>query len=184
VRSIKTTTISILAIGLLAGSAVGVAAQGEEESAGATSFTGTARGGPGVEARTTETDLGNGFIAVDGFTYRNTWESSDVRLTGDVTGVVNQVNNPSASATGGLPDIIMAEAIELTNDGGSWLGEGRGFGSTDLDFVKTIYTLVGQGGYEGLTAYVIFEATGQDPTLSGIIFPTAMPEAPEPYAGE
>jgi hypothetical protein len=185
VRAIKTTTISILALGLVAGSAVGVAAQDDETAAGAVSFTGTAFGVPGgPDVETTETDLGNGFIALDGFTYRNTWESSDERLTGDLTGVVNQVVNPSASATGGLPDIIMSIAIELTNDGGSWLGEGTGFGSTDLDFVKEMYTLVGQGGYEGLTAYVIAETTGREPALSGIIFPTAMPEAPEPYAGE
>ena len=179
----RTITIPILALGLLAGSAVGVAAQDEEEAAGATSFTGTAVGGdPIVEV--TPTDLGNGLIAVDGFTYRNTWESSDERLTGDVIGVSSQVVDPSASEYGGLPSIIMSIAIELTNDGGSWLGEGRGFGSSDLDLVKEMYTLVGQGGYEGLTAYVIAETTGREPALSGIIFPTAMPEIPEPYAGE
>ena len=40
------------------------------------------------------------------------------------------------------------------------------------------------GGYEGLTAYAIIESTGPEATLSGIIFPTAMPEVPEPYAAE
>ena len=183
-RTVKTTTISILAVGLLAGSAVGVAAQDDEAAAGATSFTGSALGGPAIDVETTETDLGNGFTAVDGFTYRNTWEASDERMTGDVIGVVNQVIDPGALETGGLPDIIMSEAIELTNDGGSWLGEGSGFGSTDLDVVKGMYTLVGQGGYEGLTAYVIAETVGREPALSGIIFPTAMPEVPEPYVGE
>ena len=181
-RAIKTTTISILALGLLAGSTVGVAAQDEEAASGATSFTGTALGGDPI-VETTATDLGNGLIAVDGYTYRNTWEASDERITGDVIGVVNQVVDPGTSETGGLPDIIMSLAIELTNDGGSWLGEGTGFGSTDLDFVKEMYTLVGQGGYEGLTAYVIAETTGREPALSGIIFPSAMPEVPEPYAG-
>ena len=102
----------------------------------------------------------------------------------EVIGVSSQVVDPSASETGGLPNIIMSMAIELTNDGGSWLGEGRGFGSSDLEFVKEIYTLVGQGGSEGLTAYVIAETTGREPALSGIIFPSGMPEAPEPYAGE
>ena len=42
VRAIRTTTISILALGLLAGSAVGVTAQDEEADAGAVSFTGAA----------------------------------------------------------------------------------------------------------------------------------------------
>jgi hypothetical protein len=183
VRAVKTTTISILALGLVAGSALGVAAQDEEAAASAVSFTGSVRGGEGADIETTA--LPNGYMAMDGFTYRNTWESSDERLTGEVSGVNNFVVDPDgfrASATGGKPNIIQSLAIELTNDGGRWLGEGRGFGSTDLDIVKEMYTLVGQGGYEGLTAYVIVEVTQGPPTFSGIIFPTAMPEMPEPYA--
>ena len=183
-RTLKTTVASILAVGLLAGSTAGIVAQDEETAAGTTSFTGTAFGGPEVDLVPSETDLGNGLTAVDGFGYRNTWEASDERLTGDVIGVVNQVVDPGASESGGLPNIILSEAIELTNDAGSWLGEGRGFGSTDLGVVNEMYTLVGQGGYEGLTAYVLFETTGREPALSGIIFPTAMPEVPEPYVGE
>ena len=182
-RTIKTTTISILAIGLLAGSAVGVAAQ-DEEAAGATSFTGTGIGGEPIEVEMTEADLGNGFTAVDGFTYRNAWEASDERISGDVIGVVNRIVDPSSSVPGTLPDVIMSLAIELTNDGGSWLGEGRGFASSDLGVVKELYTLVGQGGYEGLTAYAIIESTGPETTLSGIILPTALPDMPEPYAAE
>lgn len=182
-RTIKAAAISILVLSLLAASAVAVAARDEETAAGTASFTGSVSGGPALDVETTETDLPNGFTAVDGYTYRNTWESSDGRLTGDVTGVTNNV--VPAPPTGGLPDIIMSLAIELTNDGGSWLGEGRGFGSADLDFVKEMYTLAGQGGYEGLTAYVIVETTNPGrSTLSGIIFPTAMPEVPEPHAGE
>ena len=179
-RTVRATVISILAVGLLAGSAIGVAAQDEEAAAGATSFTGSVRGGEGADIETTA--LPNGYLAMDGFAYRNTWESSDERLTGDVTGVNNFVVDPDgfrASAMGGKPNIIQSLAIELTNDGGSWLGEGRGFGSTDLDIVKEMYTLVGRGGYEGLTAYVIVEVTQGSPTLSGIVFPTAMPEIPE-----
>lgn len=185
-RGIRITTISILAAGLLAGSAVGVAAQDEESVAGATSFTGTPRGGPALDVDTIETDLGDGFTAVDGFTYRNTWETSDERLTGDVTGVNNYVLDPDGF-TGGYPDMGMSLAIELTNEGGSWLGEGTGFTSTDLGIAREMYTLVGQGGYEGLTAYVINESTGSPgsrSTISGIVFPTAKREAPEPYAGE
>ena len=187
VRSIKTTTISILALGLLAGSAVGVAAQDEEAAAGVTSVTGSIFGGEGLDVETTETEYPNGFYAVDGFTWRNDWVSSDERLTGDVTGVTNWVVGPDgfdAWGTGGQPDIIASQVLELTNDGGSWLGEGVSFGSTDLDISRDMFALVGQGGYEGLTAYVILEVPPGPPTFSGIIFPAAMPEAPEPYAGE
>jgi hypothetical protein len=187
VRALRTTTISILAVGLLAGSSVGVAAQDEETAAGATSFTGSVRGGEGVDVETTETVFPNGFTAVDGATWRNNWESSDERLTGDVTGVSNWVVGPdgfSAWETGGEPDIITSVVMELTNDGGSWLGEGIGFGSTDLGVSRDMYTLVGRDGYEGLTAYVVLEVPPGPPTFSGVIFPTAMPEVPEPYAAE
>lgn len=186
-RAINTTTISILALGLLAGTTVGVAAQDEEMAAGAVSFTGSGRGGPQVSpGRTTETDLPKGYTAVDGFTYRNTWESTDERLTGDLIGVNDYVIDPGGHRGGGFPNMIMSLAIELTNDGGSWLGEGTAFGSKDLGIVREMYTLVGQGGYEGLTAYAIVEAAevGAPPRISGTIFPTAMPEVPEPYSGE
>ncbi|MGD8683697.1 MAG: hypothetical protein PVG27_07100, partial [Chloroflexota bacterium] len=99
-RAVKTTTISILALGLVAGSALGVAAQDEEAAASAVSFTGSVRGGEGADIETTA--LPNGYMAMDGFTYRNTWESSDERLTGEVSGVNNFVVDPDgfrASAT-------------------------------------------------------------------------------------
>jgi hypothetical protein len=87
--------------------------------------------------------------------------------------------------TGGQPNMLNTSIVELTNDGGSWLGEGVSMSSTDLDVATDNIILVGRDGYEGLTAYVLVDGRGWPPTYSGVIFPSAMPDVPEePYAGE
>jgi hypothetical protein len=46
--------------------------------------------------------------------------------------------------------------------------------------------LSGRDGYEGLSAFIVHEG-GRDENswdLEGIIFPSEVPEVPEPYAGE
>ena len=78
---------------------------------------------------------------------------------------------------------------ELTNDGGSWLGEHTAFGSADVlgPDVGNIGTIifVGRDGYEGLTAYVINQFDmAANAEFSGVIFPTAMPPFPELPAAE
>jgi hypothetical protein len=175
-RTIKTTTISILALGLLAGSAVGVAAQDEEAAAEVTSFTGTLNF-VDVLRESTDTELPNGLTESVGFTVLNSLESSDPRFSGDHVVVVNTVADPDTFGAG-RPDWLLETSHVVTNDGGSWHGEGSAFDSTDLDLdIPMVVTFVGQDGYEGLTAYAVIE----DPTMSGVIFPTAMPEMPEPY---
>ena len=173
-RGIKTTTISILALGLLAGSAVGVAAQ-DEPSVEATEVTGQViHGEPIVMQEPVETP--DGIVVGEGWVFRQTWDTSDPRLDGDVTYTIN---------TRGLPDCcgIVSETYELTNDGGSWLGDGRGYGiGTDRNgFVA----LSGREGYEGLTAFLDLAAgEGTDWELKGLIFPSEAPEVPEPYVAE
>ena len=185
-RAIKTTTISILAVGLLASLAIGVGAQ-DEESAAVASFTGSFSTDAEWPAGETQTVLPNGFMETTGHVRLNRWESSDPRLTGDVATVVNWVLDPDgfgATETGGQPNMLNVSSVELTNDEGSWLGEGISMSSTDLDVATDSIVLVGRDGFEGLTAYVLVDGRAWPPTYSGVIFPTALPETPEPYAGE
>jgi len=175
-RGIRTTTISILALGLLAGSAAGVAAQDEAE---VTSFTGTSSF-VDVLQESTDTELPNGLTENVGFTVLNSWESSDPRFTGDNYVVVNSVADPDTFGAA-RPDWLLETSQVVTNDGGSWVGEGRSFDSTDLDLdIPMVVAFVGQDGYDGLAAYVALEAD----SVSGVIFPSEGPEVPEPYAGE
>jgi hypothetical protein len=188
VKGRKTGLISVLVAGLLAGSAVGVAAQDDEEAAGVTSFTGSFSSDAEWPDVATETELPNGFTETTGHVRLNSWVSSDPRLSGDVATVVNWVLDPDgfgAMETGGQPNMLNTSITELTNDGGSWLGEGVSMSSTDLDVATDNIILVGRDGYDGLTAYVLIDGREWPPTYSGVIFPSAMPDVPEePYAGE
>lgn len=177
-RTMKTTTISVLAIGLLVGSTVGTVAQ--DESAEISGFTGTILF-IDVPQESTDTPLGNGFTDYDGFVIRNSYESSDPRFTGDASVVVNGSAVPDRFETTSQ----RAMTYLLTNAGGSWVGEARSFDSTETDIGNvTFITFVGRDGYEGLTAYAQIDPTQEPPTFSGVIFPLAMPEMPDPYTGE
>ena len=177
VRTIKTTTISILVVGLLTGSAVGVAAQ-DEESMSPAEVTGRAtflEREPLADPVMSETP--GGIQAGDGLVVVHIWDTDDPRLNGEATRTVNFRSDPSF--TSGIESSVM----ELTNDGGSWVGDERGYRTPSGG--GGFSALSGRGGYEGLTAYIIRgpnEGDGWD--LSGIIFPAAMPEVPEPYAAE
>ena len=180
-RGIRTVTISILAVGLLAGSAVGVVAQDEEAADGATSFTGTSREltylkEPPTVATPDGMDVGTEWVILP------RWNTSDPRLTGQPTATTNWVVDGNADGF----TYVGAHTYELPNDGGSWLGSGTSLASSELGLTGNA-VLVGRDGYDGLTAYVIFgdsdNADGAN-DMSGTIIPIAMPEAPEPYADE
>ena len=177
-RAIRTTTISILAVGLLAGSAVGVAAQDGEAADGATSFTGNSReslyvSDPPPVATPDGMDVGTEWVI------QLRWVTTDPRLTGQATATTNWVVDEGEDGF----TYLGAHTYELSNDGGSWLGSGTHL-AKPLG-VNGNAVLVGQDGYDGLTAYIVFvdnDAGHND--MIGTIIPIAMPEAPEPYAAE
>ena len=140
-RAIKTTTISILALGLLAGSAVGVAAQDDEAAAepstpakvaGMIDTSGTA---PVQEPTVTEVDGG---LEVRGaITEGDQFEMDDPRLTGTVTKVDNVdvhdvVNDEGVVVAGSL-------ALRLDNGAGSWSGQGTNISSTTVPPSRTAF---------------------------------------------
>ncbi len=182
-RAIRTTTISILALGLFAGSVVGVAAQ-DEPNMEAAEVTGSAL------MRGERREVGGDFVILDMGGAINTgavagvWSTSDPRLNGTVTRTVTW------HWDGGSDTAIDSHTYELTNDGGSWLGEGNGY-LTDLRGDPRSVRWVaptGRDGYEGLSAMVVLE-TGNvlQPSalsLEGVIFPSEVPEVPEPDAAE
>jgi hypothetical protein len=182
-RMIKTTTISILAVGLLAGSAVGVAAQDDAAVAEVTSFTGE---------RTTQQDqvvegtssASGGLDEVTGSVYVGSLVASDPRLTGTYTSTDNYI----VDTTEMLDDfsnfnVVSASTWELTNDGGSWIVEVTSFGNIEADVNAGWLEFTGQGGYEGLSAYAVADWR-DSPQFVGTVFPRPMLEIPEPYAAE
>jgi hypothetical protein len=120
-RTAKAIIISILAVGLLTGAAAGVAAQ-DEPSTEVTEVTGRAIFGPWInDPGVSETP--DGIMVGDGFVFLHGWDTSDPRLNGEMTRTVNFRNDFDLGAS------IESVAYELTNDGGSWVGDGRGYGS-------------------------------------------------------
>jgi hypothetical protein len=179
-RAIKTTTISILALGLLAGSAVGVAAQDEEAAdpmAPAVFKIGFA-GAPAdvFDETVTETE--------QGLSVRNTGaidipvEAGDARASGLFTG-------PRNEEWAGRVGVVSAQ-LRITNDAGTWSGPATGVlrlkapskreGGPAFNRSTTIATLTGDGDYEGLTLIL---AETQDEWLGYIIPTELMPPVPE-----
>jgi hypothetical protein len=170
VKGLKPTLISILAIGLLAGSAVGVAAQDEAADPMAPAYvTGTvASGGGGSQGTTTSAD---GFTRIDGYESTNLWEASDPRLNGTAFYTGNWQRYGAAGFQ------VEAGTRVLENDGGRWVGTTTALarGGVNTDTV----VLHGEDAYDGLTAYVLMDWTSSPTSFVAAIFPGEMPPFPE-----
>jgi hypothetical protein len=186
VRAIKTSIISILAIGLLAGSVVGVTAQEEEAAAEPSTparVTGTidpAASGPVQEPTETVVD---GVLEVRGLIgQEGRIEMDDPRLTGTATLAVNV----DVHKVSDFEDVVAGSfALRLDNEAGSWSGQGtsvghNGAGMSPEDALGLdTFVLTGAGAYEGLSAILIVDPTGDQPAVEGVIFAGEMPPAPE-----
>ena len=163
---LKTTTISILALGLLAGSAVGAAAQDGGEGAYVT-----------------------GTIAINGeCTEGEEWnecplslDASDSRLSGE--GSVRNAGLPLPSDD--LFIVLVNQSLRVANDEGAWTGGGLLYAvPSNEDAVgvdQPTWVLSGEGAYDGLTA-VLRADLGPDGSFGGVIVgaePPAAPPVPE-----
>ena len=175
-RTIKTTTISILTLGLLAGSTVGVAAQDEEATTdapvGPSYFTGQ------LVSDFEATPFGSNGVLFEG----DAVEVSDPRVSGSLTraGTSNFHND-----VGDSPVIaFQADAWRIENDAGTWSGQGTGLLRVGPDGPPSVETstvvLTGEGGYEGHTLYLIVDWTTDDAAaVVGAVFVGDAPTAPE-----
>jgi len=170
-RTIKHTTISILAVGLLAGSAVGVAAQDEVDPMAPSTFTTEPIGEPEVTADP-ETGLG---------TLVAPYEATDPRASG--TWMQFEAGAP-VDVAAGEGAFIGRNAVRLVNDGGSWVGTDQGFLTFPSDGqppnVHFFSELVGEGGYEGLTTLFVQSGVLGEQKEVGVIVPSdEVPAFPE-----
>jgi hypothetical protein len=162
-------------VALLAGSAVGVAAQdGEAADTAPALVTGhVVHSGDTEFAEEAETE--SGFMQ-RGRTTSGLLYMSDPRLSGTVVTEDNAdrfCDGPCSEDTY-LGDVLWG-TTEITNDGGTWTG--TSVGTTDTSGGGgniTYYELVGSGGYEGLSA-VMFEREAGGWLWDGVIFPGGLP---------
>ena len=177
-RGIKTTITSILALGLLAGSAVGVAAQDEEaDPMRPAVFKTDFRGGDYLEGTVTETEQGQSLRGASLVDAR--FEAGDARASGRLDFVQNEERV-------GRVGVLRTE-VRIVNDAGSWTGPlttvqtlkapDKRAGGPPFSRLTTIGTLTGDGAYAGLTLFITSTGPGEN---VGYIIPTDLvPPVPE-----
>ena len=183
-RAIRTTTISIFALGLLAGTAVGVAAQGEEAEAAAW-VTGAITWAASCEDATVATE--GGVHQERGHRCEpRTVTSDDPRLSGTSVAIWNK----DVHSIDGSRGTVRSQTEDIRGDGRGWvchapavLDESAGFFAGSVQESDT-FTCRGDGANEGLTAVLIFSTSGNQDAFEGLIFPGDLPPIPEPYAAE
>ena len=171
-KGLKTTLVVAISVGLLAGTAVGVAAQDEAADGGSmgpalvTGSLSHPEDALADEARTTEDG-----IVRDHWVETANAKVTDPRLSGVLTIDLTRERFDELGT-----DLGWAR-VRLENDAGFW--EGTSVDTTDpvTQFREVAYyELVGGGGYEGLSAVVFQTETTDDEWLwSGIIFPGDLP---------
>jgi hypothetical protein len=196
VKKFRTPLVAVIAIGLLAGSAVGVAGQEADETTSEppVEVTGTvrldasgcSREGLGGEATTTTPMRQR-------FTCRTTTEMSDPRLAGAVTVIYENwlydgtglpVFEGCAEDPGCEEPSLFLEsgALSIENADGTWRGRPTlnpfvGFPGSDEPATQ-LMLLDGEDGYEGLVA--LLEFTGTSPaSVHGFIIDGGFPPDPE-----
>jgi hypothetical protein len=156
VRGIRTSIIAILAIGLLAGSAVGVAAQ---EEATAVEFTGATSFGP---------------CSLDYCDNPVVKPFTDPRLEGQfrVWGGANEVTYPSG------PTIRMV-GFSMHDDAGGWVQRPSiAVTHADGEDATKVIVMDGQGAYEGLTLVAEVSLSSEVWDWHGYILDGELPPAP------
>ncbi len=139
-------------------------------------FTGEVTSGPAVQGSLDEED--DVFLIRDEMGLADTIETSDPRVSGTLSWVTNLDWHVVSDTEGVLP---VTNAWRIENDGGTWSGQGTGLShQTDGGLTVQTAVLTGEGGYDGLTAFVVFQRTDDEPfAVTGAVFPREMPPFPE-----
>jgi hypothetical protein len=168
----------ILAIGSLAASSAGVAAQdGSGGAAEAVWVTGNVQPAPSCSAPGSQLD-GDVERLRDVECSPQTWTSSEPRLTGEV---VRRWNQDIYRTDEGSIE-VGTDAAYLGNDGGSWACSNTYVGQdfSEPGFGPATFTCTGDGGYAGLSAILTLEdAGGNVEEFTGLVFTGDFPPPPE-----
>jgi len=176
VRAIKTSIISILAIGLLAGSAVGVAAQEEAaEFATPLYYTWTA----GEAASVVEGAFDESGDELRGQVQKGIpVEASDPRLSGLVTTAINGNAENGTDSTG----LLESRSYRVVLDDGAFTGSGTfvvaGDGVAPPAIVREVMVLTGEGAYEGMALFVTGDYR-EGSSGEAVMFRVAVPPVPD-----
>jgi hypothetical protein len=154
----------IVAIGLLAGPAVGVVGQEEQADPMAPSFfSGTVSDDWTYVAEGAREPRPDGVVHYDGYVFSFPWDADDPRISGTATQVTNGTDYREGATTlapAELDGVVRTAGLRIVNDDGSWEGPLSNLQIDDLDFFEvTAGWLTGTGTYEGLSAYVVWDVS-------------------------
>lgn len=192
-RSIKSGLIAILAIGLLAGSAVGVAAQedGAADPMAPAWVMGAIEWAPTCAGQVTATSDEHRTREVGEFCHPQVWTSDDARLGGEAIVAWNRdIYRVDADGQGAMDAFsVFAIVTDVAGEAGGWrcidassLEGGSGF-FTELLQESSKVSCTGYGSNEGLMAILFLaDAVGQQNSFEGLIFPGDLPPLPEATA--
>jgi hypothetical protein len=183
---IKSTLIAATSIVLIVGSMVSATAQEEEPDVQSVAYaTGTA-GDPQAVVEPTLRRTSDGQFQIrdlrlDDIPVRFT----DSRLSGMLT----------ISSNGAGRDFVDGHArleprtYRIDNDGGAWTGSGERILALSAHQPRPLINhesmiLLGEGEYQGLSAYVFIELAGERPELEAVILDVEMAPSPDPIAAD
>ena len=182
-RTVKATITSILALGLLTGSAVGVAAQEEDGVVNIAPFLWSIGGEPDSQPGTTDDSVAGRIVDSGIIDTGAVVATTDPRLAGVGTTVYNGVmlGDPESAAppfgddmSAPPPELLTVASVarRIVDDGGSWSGSGYEIEYMSEDgedlIISTFQMLTGEGEYQGLTAILV----GSGEEQLGWIVPT------------
>jgi hypothetical protein len=184
VKGFKPTLISVIAIGLLAGSAMGAAAQNDEATVLETPlyYTWTAgRPASEIAGEFDQDAIEMRGLVVEGIPI----EASDPRLSGLFYAAINGNGENSTSGAGQLE----SRSYRLVMDDGAWTGSGTYVVAGDPSaggppaIVRETMVMTGDGAYEGLVMFVTGdyrESTAGEAVILSVGVPPVpdVPDAP------
>lgn len=179
-RVVESGLASVLAAGLVAGSAIGVAAQQTAaESTAAAMFTaeiGWAAGcDSGISVPDSDPEHQVGWSCGP-----QAWTATDPRFTGSAS---NTWNHDVYRLEGGTYSVTVGY-LAVENEGGGWicpyqqLETDSGLQSRPVDG-GYIATCTGSGDYDGLSALLSLESTEGQTGVTGLVFEGELPPGPE-----
>ena len=184
---IRSTLTAATTIGLLVGSMTMVVAQDEESAVRSVPYaTGTA-GDPQAVVEPTLRQTSDGELQILGLQLDDIpVRFTDPRLSGVLTISSNGAGRDYTDGHARLEP----RTYRIDNDGGAWTGSGERILALSVDQPRPLINhesmvLFGEGGYEGLVAYVFIELANEEPELEAVILDVEMAPLPDPIeAGE
>jgi hypothetical protein len=170
-RSIRTSALGLMTLALIASTGMGAVAQSEASSdrMAPAYITGTVTF-DGVNLAEATTTIEDGVNRHRGQSWGGlTVSASDPRLSGKLTVTWDEDQYPAAGDAG-----IVWGVTRIENDDGAWVGPMTGLDRPGEDLGTNTVWLVGEGAYQGLSAYMNNHAPG---ILEGMIFPGEPPAA-------